>query len=912
LKKHLIIALFFCFVKLISAQTYELRGFVKDFKKSQPLMGATIVATSENDSLFFKGTSADSLGNFILSGFPSGKYQLKFSSIGYKTLIQEIEVWSADKNLGPFFLDEDDNMLDQLDVKTRIVRMEVKGDTIEFNANAYKLTPDAVLEDLLKKLPGVTIDGGKIMANGQEVKKITVDGKDFFGDDVAIALKNLPADMIDKVQLHDKEEDASTQVGAEQEKNINIVTKEGMKKGYFGRVSAGYGTENRYLSDGNINFFNEKRRISILGLSNNVNMQDFEYGDVVGALGGQSGRWNEGVSDFMTWNNTPGIVKTNNVGINYSENFSPKIKLTASYFMNNRNSNNEQLTNREFFVSENSSQNYVETAVSKQKNSNNTLNSNLEIKPDSTFKINYRIRANFGSNFGENQREGSLSESDFSINRTQNESYSASRNMNISNDLNFSKSMKKKNRGFNVFLKGGYNQNESRNNLISENIFYINDSTQFIDQQTLSNNSGYFFNSRSTYSEPLGKNGKISIGYVNAINWNESNRITNQFNYLSNQFSIEDPLQSNIFDTRITKHNPTLSYSWHTKKLRFWAGGEMENAYLEGTQSYPVDAVTNQYFLSYLRNAGFSYRPKPTFGLNFYYYTNAGLPSIDQLQNVVNNANPLFLRTGNPTLGRSFTDNIAVHSNMYNDKNSHSLNYHFSYSITSDYIGNSTFLALQDTIVNGIALARGTQLSMPTNFDKAQRFNSNISYSFPIDTIGTNFYVGTYANYSEFPALVNDQLNLNKNSVAGFWAGFGTNFSENFEISFDYSFAANNTRNNLQAERNNNFTNHNFSTEINLITKMGLTLELEGDYMIRNGLSAEFERTFFLVNGSVGYKFLKDRKGELKLGTYDLMRQNNSINRSVNAFYIEDVRSLVVTRFFYLRFVYQIKEFKKG
>ncbi len=293
MKKLLLQIFLFTFVSLtVFAQTTELIGTVQDAQASVGVSGASILLINSRDSTQRKGVLADAEGNFKLANVKSGNYRLRISSIGYTNLEMRVSIGNSPKNLGVLKLTENANQLGEVTVREKQVRVEQKGDTIQYNAGAFKTNPDATVEDLVKKMPGVTIENGVVKAQGEEVRKVTVDGQEFFGDDAALALKNLPAEVVDKVQVFDRLSEQSQFTGFDDGntvKTINITTRQNKNNGQFGKVYAGVGDDERYQSGASVNFFKKDQRLTIIGLSNNINQQNFSNQDILGVLGSSGG-----------------------------------------------------------------------------------------------------------------------------------------------------------------------------------------------------------------------------------------------------------------------------------------------------------------------------------------------------------------------------------------------------------------------------------------------------------------------------------------------------------------------------------------------------------------------------------------------------------------------------------------------
>ncbi len=401
----LILSLLFCL--RLQAQT-TLHGKVAD-SLDQPLPAAVVKLSKTTGSIVTKETVTDSLGNFTLINVDSGQYILITSFIGFGTSSQSVEVSGAgNRTLPDIILSKSTGNLAGVTVTATVPPVTQKGDTVQYNAGQYKVNPDASSEDLIKKMPGVTVGAdGMVTAHGEQVRKVLVDGREYFGDDATATLRNLPADIIDKIQVFDKLSDAAQLTGFDDgnsQRTMNIVTKAGLNASQFGKVYAGYGTNDRYIAGGSVNFFNGNRRIALIGLTNNTNQQNFSQQDILGVMssgntGRGGGRGGSGASqnNFLT-GNANGINSTHSFGINYSDTWAKNLNVTGSYFFNNSKNTTGKYTNREYISSGDSSIFYTESQNSTNNNFNHRINLRMEYKIDSANQITFTPALSFQNN----------------------------------------------------------------------------------------------------------------------------------------------------------------------------------------------------------------------------------------------------------------------------------------------------------------------------------------------------------------------------------------------------------------------------------------------------------------------------------------------------------------------------------
>ncbi|MEX0882726.1 MAG: carboxypeptidase-like regulatory domain-containing protein, partial [Cyclobacteriaceae bacterium] len=362
-----------------------IKGKVVEQSSKDPMIGANVLLKTQEDSLIGNATTGPD-GAFSIAYPLLPMFKLEITYVGFEKVTREFSR-GMPLDLGVISLSEDSNLLGEVVIEGENSVGEMKGDTAVFNASAFKTKENAMAEDLIGKLPGITIENGQVQAQGEQVQKVLVDGREFFGNDPSIALRNLPADAISSVEVLDQRSDQSRLTGFDDgnyAKTINIITKGNMRNSYFGRVYGGYGTGDAYSLGGNINFFNGNRRISLIGLFNNVNQQNFSSDDLLGVSGGLGGggrrgggRRGGGGGNFGVAQNN-GIVTTNSLGLNYSDKWGEKINFTGSYFFNSTDNNVLERTNRETVVNEEQRLIYQEDQISTVTNNNHRMNGRME------------------------------------------------------------------------------------------------------------------------------------------------------------------------------------------------------------------------------------------------------------------------------------------------------------------------------------------------------------------------------------------------------------------------------------------------------------------------------------------------------------------------------------------------------
>jgi len=482
----------FCLIFSAKAQNLNLSGKIIDENK-QGSIGTSVILLNTKDSSLVKGTNTDLNGNFIIEQIQGNKsYLLKVVSLGYETIFKSVALQNESLNLGEIKLKQGTTNLKEVTIEAKQTIATQQGDTSSFNANAFKVNKDANAEDLVTKMPGVTVVDGKVQAQGEEVKQVLVDGKKFFGDDANAVLKNLPAEVIDKVQVFDKKSDQSLFTGFDDgnaQKTINIVTKQQFRNGTFGKVYGGYGYEDKYKAGGVFNYFKDKRRLTIIAQSNNINEQNFSSEDLAGVMsssgggggrggfgsggrgGGQGGPPQNSGDNFLV-NNLNGINTTSSFGVNYVDKWGKKTEINASYFFNWTNNNSLSNLHQQYIVGSNNGLIYSENNASKSDNFNNRINFKIESKIDSLNSIIFQPKFSFQNNSNEKNLFGENTRSDAKLSDIQNNSNSTIFSYNISLPVLYRHAFAKRGRTFSINVTPTLTKTKGNNTLYTLNNYY--------------------------------------------------------------------------------------------------------------------------------------------------------------------------------------------------------------------------------------------------------------------------------------------------------------------------------------------------------------------------------------------------------------------------------------------------------
>lgn len=914
----------------------KITGKVMETGAGTPLPVATVQAIHLPDSTR-SGALTDFDGKFEIEVPAAGNYFIYISYIGYKPFSKTVTVPATGTDIGTLSVEKDAKQLEAVKIEDKALLATQLGDTTQYNSAAFKTNPDATAEDLITKMPGVTTQDGKVQAQGEDVKQILIDGKPYFGTDVNAALKSLPADVIDKVQVFDQQSEQARFSGYDDgntTKTINIITKPDMRDGIFGKVSAGYGYKDKYAANGNFNYFNGNRRITVVAQSNNINQQNFSTDDLLGVTAGSSGggggrRGGGGggggrppggggpggsggdANDFLV-NVRNGISTTHAAGINYTDKWGKKLTVTGSYFFNWSNTKANQDLRRNYLLTGDSAQTYMESSSSVSRNINHRFNLRLEYAIDSfniiTFTPRVTVQQNKGSSLfaGTGERGGGL------LNNTNSDFASNLFALNVGNDINYRHRFKKAGRTLTISANMGYSMNSGSSSLLSRNTYFAGTSpSDTLDQVGDLYGNGWNVGSRFVYTEPLGKGHILQFNYNNAYQSNLSDKKTLNYNETDMAYNRLDSLLSNYIQSSYHTEAAGLGYRFTNKKAQLMANVSYQWSVLNNSNRFPQQTDFRKTFQNVLPMVMFRYNFTQQKNLRIRYSARTSVPSVDKFQAVLNNSNPLLLSIGNPDLKQDYSHQLFIRYSASNVKKSHVFFFMVGGTATQNYIGNSTVIAANDTTVGNVFLPAGAQLSSPVNLNGYYNVRSFLTYGLPLGFMKCNLNLNVGVTYARTPGMINGQVNYS-NAPSG---NFGISISSNISKKIDFMVSSNSSvtfvQNTLRRNLNSNYFNQNTRAKIYWDIWKGIVFSSELTHQLYTGLSDGYNQNYFLWNISLAKKFLKNDAAEFKFTAFDVLNQNNSITRNVTDIYTEDVETVVLNRYFMLTFTYNFRTFKK-
>lgn len=904
----------------------SLSGTVTDKTTKEGLISATVQLVSSDGKSSY--TSTDLNGNFQFKKLQPGTYTLQVTYVGYKSYKAKQTLSEGQEKRVKIEMSEDAQLLGEVSVQGRATRAEQQGDSLLYNAEAFQVMMGSSAEDLLAKMPGIVVEGGTIQAQGEQVQKVLVDGKEFFDGDVNLAIKNLPSDVIASIEVFDKKSEQAEFTGfddGEEVKTINIVTKGGFRQGTFGEVSGGYGTDDRYKVNGNLNFFNDDRRISVLGMSNNVNQQNFSQEDLAGVMAaGNSGRGRGGrggggggrsgapggssASNFMV-GSLGGVTSANGFGLNYVDQWGEKWKMTGSYFFNQSDNLTQQQTDREYFESVLPGMTYSEYQENSMKNWNHRFNMKLDYQMTERTSLQFRPTLSFQNNDSYGLLQGQNLVNGTTDSETETTSFGKSNAYNIGADLMLRHRFLKEGRTLSLMLSGKMSNTDGDTYTDYLNTLYgleLSPVTDDYSQWKQTMNRQYTLRSNLSYTEKLTDNLQLQLGYKMSYTDSENDKKTYDRSAVTDLYDQLDESLSNEYQSGYLTQAGNVGLRYRAGKLSVMLGVDAQWANLKGDLVYPQpDGLSHKYF-SVLPSFTLRYSLDRTNSFQLRYRSRSSSPSVTDLQNVIDNSNPLFLSTGNPNLDQqvSHTANLRY---LRTTKSGHTFIAMVGATIQQDYVADSTFVAKEDIVLSPtVTLNKGSQFTRPVNLDGYYSLQSMVTYGFPVDFIRSNINFSLSANYANVPTIFDGvesrtrELNLIPKLI------IGSNISKNLDFTASYSAGINKVFSSLDSAAGSDYVTHTAAAKLGWTFFWGLTFRSTFNYIGYTGLDTGTE-DYFLWNLSLGKKFLKNNAAEIRIEAFDVLKQNQAFTHRTGSNYYDYVNSNVLQPYAMISFVYTIR-----
>jgi len=900
-QRAIFIMLLFCGYLAQAQNTGSISGKVVNAKDKKPVDFATIAVKNLKDSSVVASGQTNPDGSFTFKAIAPGKYRIYAAFLGLKTTTKDIEVAKAAVNAGEIAMSDDGVDLKTVNV-TATIPIVVKKDTLEFDAKSIKVRENAVVEDLLKKVPGVEVaKDGSVKAQGETITKVKVDGKEFFGNDPLLATKNLPADMVDKIQVIDELSEQAQFTGIDdgtRNKILNITTKNGMKHGYFGNSTVGYGSNDRYDASLNVNKFDDDRQISFIGQFNNVNKQNFGQGGGVGNGFGGFGGGRGGFGGGSNGGGSGGITTTNAAGLNFADTYKDGTQFQASYFFNKANSELIQNSNTQNLAG---GTNNIDEAIN---NTSDRINHRFNFMVDT--KINPSLSVKIQPNLAYTETDGNnlnsytrILDDGSTIGSQQNTTTTAT--PSIGNNLLIRKSFKRRGRTLSLNVNTSINDNDGTNlNYRNDKITKGTVARDTITNQ-LNNTSSHSINNttRVVYTEPLNKTLSVEVNYQNGYSNSDSQRDVFNYNPLTLQFDLVDNTFSNIYNNRTLTNAAGLSLTTTQKKYNWNIGVAAQQTNRVNT-NLTTGLRRTQNFINITPSAQFRYNFSNRKRLFINYRGSTNQPTIDQIQPIPDNTNAQTIYLGNPELKPAFNNQLRINFNNFNIETGRFFFAGLNLTQTFNAIGNTV-----------VPLSGGVQQVSYINVDGVYAGNANATWSLPLMAERKlTLNISGNGSYNRNVNFIADQLSnaLVKNVTNSYTISNGYKLVTNvdkFDLTGGITGSYTNSTFSARPSSNTQYYTINPSFDVSYVLPANIRLAIDIDYYRNFGGGDLFNQEYTILNPYISRQFFKNR-GTFKFSINDALNQNTGVSRTATGTSIVDLTSNVLRRYYMFSFTYSL------
>lgn len=908
--KCLLMLLMILFSPMAFAQQsgVNVTGSVVEQGSDTPIEQATVRLLNVKDSAMVRGVVSARNGSFTLKNVKKGSYLLHITFIGYDPLYQPLQITGKKNpvNVGKLELSDRAIELGEAVVIGKAPEVTVRNDTVEYNADSYKVTEGSVLEDLLKKMPGVEVDSeGKITVNGKEVKKVMVDGKEFFSDDPKVASKNLPAKMIDKLQVLDKKSDMAQMTGfddGEEETVINLTVKPGMKQGWFGNAYGGYGSKDRYEGNAMVNRFVNNDQITFMGGANNTNNMGFSdlastMFSGMGGGGGRRGGFGAG----------SGITSSGNAGLNFSKEFKPdKLTLGGNTRYSHSDNDARSKSDRQNILPGDSSSYDNSEAMSRTKSDNFGVDFRLEWKPDTMTQLIFRPSFSFSHSMNDNFSDATTLDNERdTVNTNKSNNYSESNGYNLNASIDFSRKLNNKGRVFSATLSGG-NSDSYSDGMNRSDIVYFNQTdalkNSIIDQRSRYDNKGFNYRAYVSWVEPIGHNNFIQATY--SISQRKQEALKNVYNQDADGiYNVLDSAYSQSYRNNFISQRASLSFKSQRAKFNYTIGLNLDPSY-SSSENFVGDTTLSKITRKVVNlspMAQFNYMFDKRTNLRIMYNGRTSQPSMTQLQPVADISDPTNITIGNPDLNPRYTNNVFIRFQQFTPEKQRA----FMIMANGSYIIND--------IVSYTSYNQETGVKTTTYKNVNGNYSGNVRMMLNTPLKNKKFSINsmTMASFANSNGYINEEKNTNRNLILSERGGIDFR-SSYLDLGVNGNIRYNATSNSLQKENNQNTFNYGAGGYTTIYLPLNFKIESDVNWSTNSGYGDGFKQNEVLWNASASKSFLKNNQGTLRFKIYDILQQRSNISRSITASYIQDSEYNTLGSYFMVHFIYRFSIFKGG
>lgn len=923
MKTTLLLSIVLLFATSLFAQHAQIRGTITDTINKQKMEHASVLLLHKKDSVLYQFTRSNAAGNFTFNKADTGRYILLISQNTYADYIDTLTVKdSSNINLGNIALTLKANILKEVVVRQQIAAMRMKGDTLEFNADSFKVRPGATVEDMLKTLPGIQVDkDGKITAQGEKVQKVLVDGEEFFGDDPTLATRNLQADAVDKVQVFDKKSDQAAFTGiddGEKNKTLNIKLKEDKKKGYFGKLDLASNFKDRWNNSAMINNFKAKTKLSAYGIISNTGKTGLDWSeqDKYGSGSGgtydeESGGyyWTSGDDDLASGSYYgEGLPKSWSGGVNFSDKWNDtKQSFNGSYRYNRLNTEGSGSTISQSLLPGDAYFINHENSYSFNSRQRNSMNGTYEWQFDSSSSMKITGSGYTGTVLSRtNYSNSSSNASGIEVNNSQRITSASGNNGNANINAILRKKFKKIGRSLSINLSNVYNTSKTTGFLKALVNYYDPKAGNFVrdsltNQMKINDNNVNTFAAKAVYTEPLAKKLFLELNYGINSYTSDSKRLSYDSSG-EGKYETLNPLYSNHYSFNVFTNSTGTALRYNGKKLTASAGTDVgfTNFY---QKDLLLDTNYTRNYINFYPKANVRYKISQNTQFSIRYNGRTQQPTIMQIQPVKDNTNPLMQYLGNSSLKQSFTHRIGFDLGNWNAFKERNIFMYGSFSTTGHAIVTDQFT---DTTTGVTTLH---YINANGNYD----YYSGMQFDAKLKKLNLRYNAGLNFNGSKYSNVVNGINNVTTNNSPTVSIGLSKNKEKKFDVWYNYSFGYNFTKSTIQSGYTTNYwtQNHRLNADVQLPWKMEINTDINFNLRQKTNVFTS-NNDVFLWNAFVGRKLLKNDKTIIKIMANDILNQNKGISRDVSSNTVTQRNYQTIRRYFMLAFTWNFNKSAAG
>lgn len=881
-----------------------LKGRVLDATSKEPLPQSNVRLINAEGKMQ-AGRSTDGRGAFALPSVPEGRYKLVISYVGYKTYEETLNLKKGTQTLRDVLLAES-TTLGEVSVVAKATEVVVKGDTIEYNAGSFATSEgDAVLE-LIKKLPGAEVDDkGNVKVNGKDISQIMVDGKRFFANDPKVALKNLPAELVDKVQVLSRETDNARMTGfsdGDDETVINLSIKPGRKQGLFGSAYVGVGTNNRYEANAIVNRISGQKQWTVLGGSNNTNNAGFS--DISSELGSSglaqmaAGNMRRGFGRGFGGNN--GIATSHTLGANIV--LSPSLKLQAggNAFLGN---NSRESISKSQTTHIRTGGNTTDASNTESINKGWTAGSQirLEWKPSERTEIVVTPQLSYGTghNLYTSHAISSYEATGAGISTNTLKQTSDNKNYEARLEVFMSRKFGDRGRTLALTLDGRLGGNESLGEYLSNTFVNATNTHRDRSQEQRNDQTRQQFRVQASYVEPLSKSLAMLLSYQLQGRFSQAERYVFDLDPSTNAYTLKNTNSSYELDSRFLAHRAGLSLRHFSKTINVVAGLNVNPSDLKTVRQYSNrEKVIEQSVVNYSPTLRFRYKPNAAFTLNINYRGQSNEPTAQQLAPVNDNTNPLLQYIGNENLKPSFSHNLFASISLFEAKKQRTLNIYWGTTLTeNNIISNSLYNSQTGVRTIGYENVNGDWTTMIGGFFTTPIWGKALSLR-----LSSRNSINHSVGFSDGQRNLSKGLNLNEE--------IGLNYRKGVvDTNLKFVWGYHSVRNSIAHLNSPTTQDYGVHWDSYVRLPMGLNFEAQLRHTSTRGYAEGYNFPQTLVNLGVSYSFLKGKAATVRLKVYDLLAEQRSVFRSVTALSVSSTETNILGRYAMLHFIYKFSSF---